>query len=338
MAITCKLILKLLFAPLCLLAGNALLQAENRSLATLAQSKTTVPDHDLRKAKNPFQGPRAYRYMKQLCALGPRQSGSPAMRAQQELLTNHFERLGGKIYFQRFRSRHPQMGLLVPMANLICQWHPKRAKRILLCAHYDTRPLPDRDRDPEKRRNGTFLGANDGASGVALLMELAHLIPQLNSMYGIDFVLFDGEEFVYRDTDPYFLGSEWFARRYVDNPPNYRYVWGVLLDMVGDADLQLYQERHSMSWPDTRPLVLDIWATAQRLGVEEFIPRRKYDVRDDHLRLHNIAKIPTCNIIDFEYGPGHRYWHTEADTPDKCSASSLAKVGWVVHEWLKYAK
>ena len=108
--------------------------------------------------------------------------------------------------------------------------------------------------------------------------------------------------------------------------------------MVGDRDLQIYQEKHSMSWRDSRPLVESIWRTAESLGVREFIPRRRYEIRDDHLMLHDIAKIPACDLIDFDYGPpGTRisYWHTHEDTPDKCSGESLAKVGWVVWTWLE---
>ena len=95
-----------------------------------------------------------------------------------------------------------------------------------------------------------------------------------------------------------------------------------------------------MRWKDTRPLVQQIWATAARLGVREFVPRPKYEVRDDHLPLRNVARIPTCDIIDFEFPtrPHNRFWHTEADLPNRCSGESLAKVGWVVLEWLKTAK
>ena len=178
---------------------------------------------------------------------------------------------------------------------------------------------------------GTFVGANDGASGVALLMELAHEMRTLKCGYGVDFALFDGEEFIFDERHRYFLGSEYFARQYVKSRPPYRYRWGVLLDMIGDRDLQLYQERYSIGWSDTRPLVEDIWATAERLGVREFVPRRGQMVRDDHLLLHNMGKISCCDIIDFDYPP----WHTQGDTPDKCSALSLAKVGWVIREWLK---
>ena len=312
-------------------------------LLTSGQAKAAPPAARAVKARRtladiPFNGARAYEYLKAICQIGPRISGSEGMQRQQQLLTEHFTELGGQVSLQRFRARHPLDGSAVPMANMIVQWHPERQERILLCAHYDTRPLPDRDPDPRKRRSGTFLGANDGASGVAVLMEMAHLMPGLESRYGIDFLLIDGEELVYRNRDPYFLGSTWFARKYVSEPPPYRYRWGVLLDMVGDSDLQIYQERNSMWWKDTRPLVMDIWATAERLGVEEFIARKKHDIRDDHLKLRNIAKIPTCNIIDFDFGPGNRYWHTEEDRPERCSALSLAKVGWVVHEWLRSAK
>jgi hypothetical protein len=283
----------------------------------------------------PVNGSRAYGYLKRICAIGPRMSGSEGMLAQQELVAEHLQGLGGHVTFQRFRARHPLDGTLVRMANVICEWHPERKRRVLLCTHYDTRPLPDRDRDPRRRRHGTFIGANDGGSGVAVLMELAHEMPSLQSRYGVDFVFLDGEEFVYDDgRDPYFLGSTWFAQKYVSDPPEHRYRWGVLLDMVGDADLQIYQERFSMGWKDTRPLVLALWATAHRLGVREFIGQMRHRVRDDHLKLRNVGKIPTCNIIDFDYP----YWHTEGDTAAKCSPLSLAKVGWVVREWLQTAE
>jgi hypothetical protein len=286
----------------------------------------------------PFDGQRSYKVLQDLCNIGPRVSGSPGMIRQQELLSKHFRSLGGDVRLQEFRVRHPIHGTPVAMANLIVHWHPQRKERILLCAHYDTRPYPDRDPDPRRRR-GVFIGANDGASGVALLAELAHHMPPLDSRYGVDFALFDGEEFVFNDRrDEYFLGSDYFARQYIGQPRDYQYRWGVLVDMVGDRYLNIYQEGYSVRWRDTRPLVDDIWRTARRLGVREFIARKKYDIRDDHLKLHDVAKIPTCNVIDFDFRrPGSRqsYWHTEADTADKCSAASLAKVGWVLLTWLQ---
>lgn len=293
-----------------------------------AAAPTAAINSRLTLKQIPFGGERAFEYLQSLCALGPRPSGSAAMQAQQQLLTDHFEKLGGKVRRQEFRVRHPLTGEPVSMANLIVKWHPERKERILLCAHYDTRPYPDRD--PRNPR-GTFVGANDGASGTAILMELAHQMAKLPGNVGVDFVLFDGEEFVFQEGDPYFIGSEYFAADYVNNKPKHRYRWGVLLDLVGDADLQIYPDRRSLSWPDTRPLVGQIWDTARKLGVSEFSDQRRYDVLDDHIKLHDIGGIPCCDLIDFNYP----YWHTEADVPANCSALSLAKVGWVVQEWLK---
>jgi glutaminyl-peptide cyclotransferase len=290
----------------------------------------------------PIQGRRAMGYLQTLCDFGPRPSGSGAMARQQEFLQKYFETLGGEFRRQEFEIRHPETGASVTLANLIIRFHPAKRERVLLCAHYDTRPYPDRD---AKRPKGRFIGANDGASGVAVLMELAQHLPQLNIRWGVDLVLFDGEELVYDDRrDRFFLGSEHFARQYVADyaelkPSERPYRWGVLLDMVGDAQLQIYQEVNSVTWKDTRPLVDEIWATARRIGVNEFLPRPRHEVRDDHLALHDIAGIPACDIIDFDYPRigGASYWHTEADTPDKCSPESLAKVGAVLWSWLKTA-
>ena len=308
------------------LLGGLVLMYENQGVAgnPSVASRLTLD-------KIPFNGTRAYEYLKQICDLGPRPSASPGMLAQQKMLVEHFQQLGGKVNLEQFRVRHPRDGSEVRMANVIVRWHPERKERILLCAHYDTRPFPDRD--PVNPR-GTFLGANDGASGVALLMELGRHMPKLEGKLGVDFVLFDGEEFIFNDdTDVYFLGSEYFAREYAAGKLDGRYRWAVLLDMVADADLQLFEERNSIGWRESRPLVKEIWQTAGKLNVREFIPKPKHELRDDHLALRNTGKIPAIDIIDFDYP----YWHTEADTPDKCSALSLAKVGWVMHEWLKKA-
>lgn len=297
--------------------------AENQAPRASANSLDSIP----------FDGRQAFQYLEQICAIGPRPSASPGMLKQQELLTSHFKQLGGTVGMQQFDTRHPEDGSRVTLSNIIIQWHPERMQRVLLCAHYDTRPFPDQDR---RNPRGTFIGANDGASGVALLMELGRHMKALEGPYGIDFILFDAEEFIFdADRDKYFLGSEYFAEQYVTNPPPYRYRAGVLLDMVGDSHLDLYQERNSLF--HARSIVNGIWNTANQLGVREFIRRPGYEIRDDHLALNKIARIPTCDVIDFDY-PRPRaasYWHTEADTPDKCSPLSLAKVGWVMHEWLK---
>ena len=304
-------------------------------LASLLLATLWVASLERLAAESPVDGERAYRYLKQLCQFGPRPTGSPGMQQQQRWLTEHFQRLGGRVRRQEFQIRHPVTGEGVTVVNLIATFHPQRTDRILLAAHYDTRPFPDAERDPRRRR-GVFLGANDGASGPALLCELAHHLSGYDGPYGVDIVLFDAEEFVFGTRrDRYFVGSEYFARDYASNPNGVRYRAGILLDMVGDADLQIYPEKISMQY--AKPIVKDLWNIAEELGIREFRPRVRHEVRDDHLPLNRIARIPTVDLIDFDYPrPGTRrsYWHTQQDTPDKCSPESLEKVGRVVWTWL----
>ena len=159
-----------------------------------------------------FSGTQAMEYLEAICELGPRPSGSKGMEKQRELLIRHFQKAGAKVFRQAFRSRDGRTGDWVHMENLIVSWHPDRDDRVLLGVHYDTRPYPDRDRrDPQ----GVFIGANDGASGVAVLMELADSMLEIKGSVGVDFVFFDAEEYVFEEgRDSYCLGSLFFARQY----------------------------------------------------------------------------------------------------------------------------
>jgi hypothetical protein len=278
-------------------------------------------------------------YLVKMVAIGRRYSGSPGMDEQRKMLAKYFQGCGATVVEQSFNARNPvtsQPVESVKMTNLIVQWHPERQKRVLICAHYDTRPFPDNDPIVANRK-GLFVGANDGASGVAVLCGLAPHMEKLKGKVGVDFVLFDGEELVYdSNRDPFFLGSTHFAREYVAMPPTYRFEAGILLDMVGDANLQIYQEINSRRFAPQ--LIQQFWATARRINVKEFYAQTRHEVRDDHLPLNEIAKIPTIDIIDFDYPSArHRetYWHTTEDTPDKCSAVSLAHVGCVTLAWLQ---
>ena len=273
----------------------------------------TAPRGKLTLENIPFNGERAYQHLKDICAIGPRIAGSKGMLEQQEQLTKHFESLGAKVTQPEFFIRHPQTGERTRIANLIVEFHPDRKDRMLLCAHYDTRPYPD----PDPRKPARHVHRRQRRrSGVAVLMELAHNMKDLRTKAGVDFVLFDGEELVYQEGDQYFVGSEYFAREYASNPPRHRYRWGVLLDMVrgqraravsGDATACI--GRTHVRWSKTsgpRP---------RGSGSASSSPRVRHEVRDDHLMLRNIGRIPTCDIIDFDYPVASRnasrnYWHT----------------------------
>jgi len=294
-------------------------------LGTLGASAHAAED-------SPPDAKRAFRYLSQLSRIGPRVSGSRGMSRQQQLISKHFANFECELKYQPFDARHPLTGDPVRMNNVIISWNPQAKQRVLLCCHYDTRPLPDRDRNPANRRQGVFLGANDGASGVALCMELAHHMGSIPANRGVDFVFFDGEELVYGDRGEYFLGSTHFAEDYRDHPDGQRYSAGILFDMIADRNLRIYMEKNSLKYAPE--LTKSLWQSAAQAGVDEFVPRAKHEVRDDHLPLNEIAKIPTCDVIDFDYP----YWHTVQDVPNSCSGKSLAKVAKVLLHWLRNAQ
>lgn len=281
----------------------------------------------------PFDGERALGYLRDLCKLGPRISGSDAMKKQQELIEQHFTRLGAKVERQAFQSRQNSRPAPVNMTNLIVTWHPERERRVLICCHYDTRPLADQEPD-RKKWSEPFVSANDGASGVAWMMELGNHIKTMNCSVGIDFVFFDGEEYIFdprHDADRYFFGSDHFAEQYSKKPPKHRYIAGVLLDLFAGEGAQFPYEQHSVF--SAGAVLVDIWKTARELKAECFVPQYGDAVNDDHLAL-NRAGIPTVDIIDFKYP----HWHRLSDTPDKCSAKTMSQVASVLTTWMSRVK
>ncbi len=279
-----------------------------------------------------FDAKRAMGYLEDLCKIGPRISGTPGMAKQQEMLRRHFEACGAKVELQRFTARQKSQREPVEMANLIASWHPERPRRVILCSHYDTRPIADQE--PRNRWHEPFLSANDGGSGVVLLMELAHVLKDLPTNVGVDVVLFDGEEYIFNpapDGDRYFFGSEHFAEAYRKSRPKHRYVAAVLLDMIGGKNARFPVEQNSLFRAGA--LVEELWRVAreQRCGAFEY--RQGPDVRDDHLAL-NKAGIPAVDIIDFSYP----HWHKLSDIPANCSGESLSQVARVLLAWLKQVK
>jgi hypothetical protein len=298
--------------------------------ALVNRLRTTQADTTPSLAPAPIDGERAYGYLKQVCDLGPRPAGSAANARQRQMVAQHFTKYGATVREQPFSGIDPRSGARVDMVNLIGAWHPDRTRRVVLGVHYDSRPFPDREKDPA-RRQIPYLGANDGGSGVALLMEIAHHLNDLPTTWGVDLVLFDGEDLVYAENGEYCLGSKEFARVYTGALETRRgaprYDAALVLDMIGDKNLAIEQEQYSLNFAPR--LVQEVWSVARRLKATAFGNRQGRAVLDDHPPLNN-AGIPAIDIIDFDYP----YGHTSHDLPEPCSAASLEPVGKVVTAWL----
>jgi glutaminyl-peptide cyclotransferase len=279
----------------------------------------------------PFEPKRAMSYLDDLCAIGPRISGTDGMKKQQDLLKKHFEELGGKVELQKFTARQKSQKQPVEMANLIVSWNPDRPRRVILCSHYDTRPIADQEPNPRKWHE-PFLSANDGGSGVALLMELGNHMKELKAEVGVDFVFFDGEEYIFEKNDKYFFGSENFADQYKSRKDKDRkYRAAVLLDMVGGKEARFPVE--PTSWFQGAAVVQEIWAIAAEQKCPLFQNREGTEVQDDHVALGR-ADIPAIDIIDFSYP----HWHRLTDLPENCSGETLEQVARVLSVWLQRVK
>lgn len=318
---------RLRFARPALAAGVAVALAT--VLAAACSDGPTPPvDPPADTTRPTFDGVAAHALLERQVAFGPRVPGTPGHAAQLAWMTARLDSLADEVETRPFVHVHTQVpGLTLQLTNVVARFRPAASRRLLFLAHWDTRPFSDRAGDPA-RRGLPVPGANDGASGTAVLLQVAaHLAadPPEHDV-GIDLLFTDGED--YGPTlDDMLLG----ARRYaaIADParaPDY----AVLLDLVGDADPSFPVERHSAAYA---PDVVDrVWGVAAELGYGAFFPTTGGSfIQDDHIPL-NEAGIPTVNIIDFEYGPGNALWHTPDDVPANTRASTLQIVGEVVLE------
>jgi len=292
-------------------------------------AQTNPDDKNMKEQQVPFDAEQSMKYLKDICDIGTRISGSEGIIKQRVLIKKHFEALGAKVLEQEFKAIQKSTGRPTPMVNMIITWHPGIRERVILCSHFDTRPYADQETDPKKRK-GTFISANDGASGVALLMELGNHMKKLSCKIGVDFVFFDGEEFVFDPDDEYFFGSKHFAREARKNTQTIKYRSAVLLDMVAGKDAKFPIEQNS--WWKAGAIVREVWATANELKIESFKLNEfsRVAVDDDHTALNN-GGIPAIDIIDFDY----KHWHKLSDTPEQCSGETMAGVAKVLGSWIQ---
>lgn len=257
-----------------------------------------------------FDGERAYQHVLRQVAFGPRIPGTEAHAQTIAYLQAELKRAGwqSEVLTDEIRGQ--------TVRNLRA-WQTAAEPVVLLGAHYDTRMYADNDPNPQNH-SLPVPGGNDGASGVAVLLELARVLPR--DSVTVELVFFDAEDNGRIAGWDWILGSSAYAERMTVRPQAV-----VIVDMVGDADLNLYMERNS-----DPQITRQIWNTARRLGYEQFfLPEYRHRVLDDHIPF--LAKgLRAVDIIDLDYP----YWHTVADTPDKVSPHSLEVVGNTLLAWL----
>jgi glutaminyl-peptide cyclotransferase len=267
-----------------------------------------------------FDEVRAFQYLEDQVKFGPRVPGTEEAGMCRQYFYQHFESLGFSVDSQTAYFIDTYTGVDTPLVNIIVHIEgDDQGLPILLAAHYDSRPRADLAFD-STYLDSAIDGANDGASGVAILMELAVLCAEKKPPVDIDLLLLDAEDWGKSgDRDQYLLGSKEFARAGIRE----KYRFGIVIDMIGDASQQIYREQFSETYhPDLNNM---IWQAATALGVTTFVDSVKYTMLDDHIPL-SAGGVPTVVVIDFDYP----YWHTEMDGVAQCSPVSLANVGRVI--------
>lgn len=271
-----------------------------------------------------FDSQRAFSLLEAQVAFGPRVPGREGHREQLDWMLAFLEERAEVVVADTF-SHITAGGDTLVLTNVVARFRPGEERRILLLAHWDTRPWSDQSPDPEEY-DIPVPGANDGASGSAVLLELATLFGEQAPPLGVDLLFTDGEDYGPDRTDM-FLGARHFARTLPLDPLP---IYGVLLDMVADRNASFpvegYSARHA---PE---VVRRIWKLAAQMGYGATFPTGTEEpIMDDHLPLIQ-AGIPVANIIDFVYGPDNSLWHTPRDVPENTSAETLGIVGEVVAE------
>lgn len=280
-----------------------------------------------------FNSDSAYASVVKQCSFGARTPNSEAHEKCKDYIINAFKQLGLSITEQN-ASLKAWDGKTLQSTNIIAAYRPELTERIILCTHWESRPWADQDADSTKRHQ-PVMAANDGASGVAVLIELARCINQLKPNLGIDFICFDSEDYgapdwasaqAPQDGSDWCLGSQYWARN--PHKKGYKAKYGILLDMVGGTDARYAYEGVSMRY--ARDVMVRVWDAATRVGASNlFQPIEGGYAQDDHVPMNEIAGIPTIDIIPFLDGE-HSFgatWHTTNDTPENISKETLKGVG-----------
>lgn len=269
-----------------------------------------------RPPARPFDGAAALQSVEHQLAFGPRIPGTEAHRRMGDWLDSVLTARADTVVVQAW-SHVTLSGDTLPLRNFLARFRPAATERLLFLAHWDTRPRSDGPNSTAPDR--PVPGANDGASGVAVLLGVAQALRLQPPGVGVDLLFVDGEDYgLFADKADVLIGARYYAAHL---PPGPKPLYAVLFDMVGDRDLQIYQEGNSLlGAPEVVELV---WDVARSLGHQNvFRPSPLHTIDDDHIPLQQVG-IRAIDVIDFDYP----YWHTPEDTLDKVSAHSLQVVG-----------
>lgn len=291
-----------------------------------------------------FNGDSAFNFVKAQCDFGPRTPNSEAIERCGDYIVKKFKDYGLEVTEQR-TTLNGWDGKSLRCRNIIAAYAPERTERVVIAAHYDSRPWADHDADSTKHRTTPVMGADDGASGVAVMMEIARQIAKLNPAIGIDFICFDTEDY----GAPYWapqeeqmndknwcLGSQYWSK----NPHRQGYTarYGILLDIVGGRGSKFHYEGFSLKY--AQDIVVRTWEAARLADAADFFPQANGGyVNDDHVAMNTIAMIPTIDIIPYRAGENFTpYWHTTHDTIENIAPATLRAVGQTVMQLLSEEK
>ncbi len=308
---------------LILLGFSACNQANNQQASSGEQSDSSLQSIGQYPA---FNADSAYSYIKQQVDFGPRVPGTSTHMACYNFLSTSFKNLADTMYFQNTTAMTYDKHV-IPVKNIIAVFNPKATRRIMLCAHWDTRPFADQDQFDQDK---PILGANDGASGVGVLLEMARLLKSKPLSIGVDIVLFDAEDWGDNSgkiENSYCLGSQFWAKNL--HQANYKAEFGVLLDMVGAPNAIFGFEGYSLS--SAQHILSNVWGAADAAGYKQYFrPFERGYVTDDHYYVMKFAQFPVIDIIDSDPNTNSKfgkYWHTHQDNMNAIDRNTLKAVG-----------
>ena len=281
--------------------------------------------HETRKHVREFDGASAFHYLETQVGFGPRIPGTEAHRRMVAWMDSLLRLRADTVVVQSW-THVTASGDSLPLTNLVARFRPAATKRLLFLAHYDTRPHADGPASTDSTK--PVPGANDGASGVALLLGVADVFKRTPPTIGVDLLFVDGEDYgdFTKTPDDVLMGSRYYAQHQV---PGAQPLYAVLFDLIADKDLQIFEEGNSLvGAPEVVELV---WNAAKDLGYAgTFVASPKHTLIDDHLELQKVG-IRAIDVVDFDYPS----WHTTGDTIDKVSGASLQIVGDVAVELVR---